>query len=84
MENEKRISREIFLSDSEKLPYQMKLNLIRLVGERPMVSIYLNDIEVNGLWDTGAMISLINEEHLLQHFRIFTCILFLNLQEVSH
>ena len=46
----------------------MKLNLIRLVGERPMVSIYLNVMEVNGLWDTGAMISLINEEHLLQHF----------------
>ena len=68
VENEKRMSSEIFLSDSEKLPYKMKLNLIRLVGERPMVNIYLNDIEINGLWDTGAMISLMNEEFLLQNF----------------
>ena len=42
----------------------MKLQLIRLVGKRSLVNIYLNGEDVQGLWDTGAMISLVNEKFL--------------------
>ena len=68
VENEKRMRTEIFVKDSEKLPYKMKLKLIRLVGERPLVKIFLNGEETQGLWDTGAMISLMNEKFLREHF----------------
>ena len=68
LETEKRIATEIFTSDSEKLPYKLKLKLIRLVGERPLINIFLNGKEISGLWDTGAMISLINEEFLHENF----------------
>ena len=59
---------EIFSTDSEKLPYKMKMKLIRLVGERPVVDICLNDVNVNGLWDTGAMVSVMNEDFLCKNF----------------
>ena len=59
-ETEKKTRHEINMVDAGKLPYKMKLNLVRLVGERPMVNIYLDGKKIQGLWDTGAMISLIN------------------------
>ena len=67
-ETEKRMAAEIFSIDAEKLPYKMKLNLIRLVGERPVVNIFLDNKGVNGLWDTGAMVSVINEQFLGESF----------------
>ena len=68
LETEKRMKNNICMSDSEKLPFKMKMNLIRLVGERPMVNIFLNNSEVEGLWDTGSMISLISKDFLDEHF----------------
>ena len=68
LENEKRRSTEIFVSDSEKLPFKLKRDLIRLVGERPLVNIFLNDEKVECLWDTGAMICLMNEQFLCENF----------------
>ena len=43
VETEKRIKKEIFSINSEKLPYKKKLALVRLVGERPIVNMHLND-----------------------------------------
>ena len=68
IENEKRMRSEIFVNNDDRLPYKTKLKLIRLVGERPLVKIRLNGVEVKGLWDTGAMISLINKIFLAKHF----------------
>ena len=68
LENERKRNTEIFISNTEKLPYKMKKDLIRLVGERPLVNIFLNRKKINGLWDTGAMISLMNENYLHEHF----------------
>ena len=59
---------EIAVTDSEKLSYKMKLQSIRLVGERPLVNIYLNGDDVQGLWDIGAMFSLVNEKFLCEMF----------------
>ena len=67
-ENTKRMSKEINLIDSEKLPYIMKLQLVKLVGERPLVTIYLEGKKIQGLWDTGAMISLIDKKFLEENF----------------
>ena len=67
-EIEKRIATEIFSIDTEKLPYKMKMKLIGLVGERPVVDIMLNNTWVKGLWDTGAMVSVINEVYLKEQF----------------
>ena len=68
IENEKRMRSEIFVNNDERLPYKVKLKLIRLVGERPLVKIQLDGVEIQGLWDTGAMISLINKGFLLKNF----------------
>ena len=63
-ENQKKMKAEINMVDTNKLPYKMKLQLVKLVGERPLVSIFLNGKKVKGLWDTGAMVSLINRAYL--------------------
>ena len=47
---------------------EMKKKLIRLVGERPVVNIFLDNFCVNGLWDTGAMVSVISELFLRENF----------------
>ena len=68
LETEKRMRSEINMVDVEKLPYKMKLQLVKLVGERPLVNIYLDGKRVQGLWDTGAMISLVNKTFLREKF----------------
>ena len=68
VETEKRMRSEINMVDAEKLPYKMKLQLVKLVGERPLVNIHLNGKKEEGLWDTGAMISLVNDGFLTEHF----------------
>ena len=67
LETVKRMKKEIFMVDAEKLPYKMKLELVRLVGERPMVNVQLNGSETKGLWDTGAMISLVSKTFLREN-----------------
>ena len=39
-----------------------------MVGERPLVNFYLNEIKVEGLWDTGAMISLVDTSFIENNF----------------
>ena len=68
IEFKKRKKKDISISDPEKLPLKLKLKLIRLVGERPLVNICLNGKVVDGLWDTGSMISLISRDFLEEHF----------------
>ena len=59
---------DINVQDFEKLPLKMKLKLIRMVGERPLVDVLLNGDAVEGLWDTGSMISLMNRQFLEEQF----------------
>ena len=68
METEKRMKSEINMVDAEKLPYKMKLKLVKLVGERPLVNVHLDGKKVQCLWDTGAMISLVNKDFLETNF----------------
>ena len=64
IEREKHMKNEFHVIDDEKLPFQLKKKLIGLVGERPLVNVFLNEVKSRCLWDTGAMISLINEDML--------------------
>ena len=68
LENQKRMTHEINMVDAEKLPLNMKLKLVQLVGERPLVNIHLNKKKIKALWDTGAMISLVNKKFLEENF----------------
>ena len=54
--------------DTEKLPLNLKKKLVKLVGKRPTLNCLLNGINVVGLWDTGAMVSLLNSEFVREHF----------------
>ena len=67
-ESAKRMQSEINMVDAEKLPLKMKLKLVKLVGEKPFVNIRLDGKQVKGLWDTGAMISLISQDFLQENF----------------
>ena len=54
--------------DTEKLPLKLKKKLVKLVGERPILKCLLNGEKVEGLWDTGAMVSLLNKMFVDEHF----------------
>ena len=54
--------------DGEKLPLKLKRKLVKLVGERPTLKFLLNNVETEGLWDTGAMVSLLDTLFLSEHF----------------
>ena len=51
-----------------KLPYKINREIIRLVGERPLVTVHLDKVAVNCLWDTGSMVSVMNDEFLAENF----------------
>ena len=46
----------------------MNCEIIRLIGERPLINVKLDNIDCKCLWDTGSMVSLINEEFLNENF----------------
>ena len=67
-ETTKRMKSEVNMVDSEKLPLPLKRKLVKLVGEKPLVMVKLNGRETKGLWDTGAMVSLMNKDYLEENF----------------
>ena len=72
--------------DAEKLPLKLKRKLVKLVGERPILNFLLNNKKISGLWDTGAMVSLLNRLFLLKHFpdaKIQTMAEFLGEEDVN-
>ena len=54
--------------DSEKLPYKLKKKLISLVGVKPVAKLFLNGTEIDGLWDTGAQVSMMSKDFLQLNF----------------
>ena len=51
-----------------QVDFQTKKKLIRLVGEKPVVSCNQGAKKVNILWDTGSMVSLLDRTWLAQNF----------------
>ena len=68
IENTKQLSRGICITDSEKLPRKLKKKLINLVGLKPLVKVFLEDDLIEGLWDTGAMVSILSRSFAKENF----------------
>ena len=56
------------MREKETLPIKLRNNLVKVVGEKPLINCYLNDVKVKGLWDTGSMISLLEKKWLDEKF----------------
>ena len=54
--------------EKETLPIKLRNNLVKVVGEIPLINCYLNDVKIKGLWDTGSMISLLGKKWLDEKF----------------
>ena len=52
----------------ETAQVQQKNKLIRLIGEKALVNCYLGGKASKALWDTGAMVSMIDQAWLNKHF----------------
>ena len=68
LETRKQLKTCVYGVDSDKLPYKVMRKLVKLVGSRPLVKFLLNGKYEEGLWDTGAMISLLNSAFLRKHY----------------
>ena len=65
---EKEKLKDYSVREKETLPTKLRNNLVKVVGEKPLINCYLNDIKVKGLWDTGSMISLLGKKWLDEKF----------------
>ena len=52
---------------NRELPLKTNRDIIRLVGERPLIEVFLDDVKCKCLWDTGSMISLISRNFLIKN-----------------
>ena len=68
IETTKQLSKGICITDSEKLPRKLKRKLISLVGPKPLVKVFLGNMHIEGLWDTGAMVSILSRAFLEENF----------------
>lgn len=68
LETKKQLQKCVYGIDSDRLSYKVKRKLVKLVGSRPLVKFLLNGKYEEGLWDTGAMISLLYSGFLREHF----------------
>ena len=51
-----------------KLPDELNRKIVRLVGEKPVVAICLNDVKCKCLWDTGSMVSIMSADYFNDYF----------------
>ena len=59
-ENEKFLQ-HVKAKTTSKLPYQLNRKIIGLVGEKPVLKAELDKVQVECLWDTGSMVSIMSE-----------------------
>ena len=46
--------------EENQVPLKIRNELVKLVGEKPMLKCSLDGKECDGLWDTGSMVSMVN------------------------
>ena len=56
------------IESKTKLPLKLNREIIRLVGEKPVVSVCLEDVSCHCLWDTGSMVSVMSKSYVAQNF----------------
>ena len=52
----------------EKNQVSLKRKLVSLVGEKPIVHCKLNGEDSEALWDTGAQVSIVNKDWLIDTY----------------
>ena len=65
---EKHKLEQFTVTDSEILHKKYRSQLVRLIGEKPIIEGYINNKTYKGLWDTGSMVSVINKHWLKSNF----------------
>lgn len=68
LEQEKRDRNHKDLEFRNKLPSKLNKEIVRLVGERPLLDVRLDNIVCKCLWDTGSMVSVISKIFLAETF----------------
>ena len=51
-----------------QVDFKMKKQMMKLVGEKPVLTCYLGGKQVEVLWDTGSMVSLVDREWVKEQF----------------
>ena len=64
IEERKRIASAFSVREKNQVKLKIKNSLVKLVGERPMLTCTVNGKKCTALWDTGAMISMADMEWL--------------------
>ena len=67
LEKEKLSQRNSKSVNGSNLSYKLNRDIVRLVGERPVINVLLDGVDCKCLWDTGSMVSLINEDFLKEN-----------------
>ena len=67
VETEKYLQRMKYQSKT-KLPLKLNREIVRVVGEKPVASVKLDDVDCQCLWDTGSMVSVMSEKYVAQTF----------------
>ena len=60
MEERKRVADAFSVRERNQVKLKVKNRLVKLVGEKPMLDCTLNGRDTQALWDTGAMVSMVN------------------------
>ena len=68
LEQEKRDRNHKDLEFRNKIPSKLNKEIIRLVGERPLLNVKLDNVLCKCLWDTGSMVSVISKTFLAETF----------------
>ena len=66
IEQNKKISELQNFEIRNELSIKTNRDIIRLVGERPLIDVLLDDVKCKCLWDTGSMISLLSKNFLIE------------------
>ena len=61
-------AKQVFsVRETSQVNGRVRRKLVKLVGEKPMVVCSLNGVDMEVLWDTGAMVSMVNRKWLQEN-----------------
>ena len=64
IEAAKRVVNAFSVRELNQVKLKLKNSLVKLVGEKPMLNCVVGGVECSGLWDTGAMVSMVSASWL--------------------
>ena len=64
IEARKRVLSAFSVRELNQVKAKLRSGLVKLVGERPMLKCAVGEADMNALWDTGAMVSMVSTDWL--------------------